>query len=351
MTKNAIEGSNHSNAPISGSPPPKTERQTSQSCSEANTGHYAFINRHSATSYSVTLFYRHDSDEGRTITVLPGETQYLYDFPAGGHRYVVTYRAQVPIMSFPPGAPTMPQDVIYRRGEIYVEQCKTGVLNILGDDRSELASDRTHGSTSKPVANNKDNWLSAAECLAAETAPFYQPALVTRVAVGKNEVIKEHPTGGCFELDLPDRLNGRGFVRLEMGRRLVYDGTNNRILRLAGSNNSVYSWVPFVRDPIAANDSDPSLAVKKDDPPKGSPILREIVGVILGIDVTRDTILLRDDAGQTYTLSVPGTTPVVYRNATYRPRNLENGDRIRIQWPSGIGASLRIEVIKSVQDR
>jgi hypothetical protein len=42
----------------------------------------------------------------------------------------VTYRAMVPIMSFPPGAPTMPQDVIYRRAEIYVEQCKSHVLEI-----------------------------------------------------------------------------------------------------------------------------------------------------------------------------------------------------------------------------
>jgi hypothetical protein len=99
-------------------------------CSDADTGTYGFTNTKSETVFTVVLYYREGSDEGRTITVPPGQTQYVYDFPAGGHNYIVTYRAMVPIMSFPPGAPTMPQDVIYLRGEINVEQCKSGVMEI-----------------------------------------------------------------------------------------------------------------------------------------------------------------------------------------------------------------------------
>jgi hypothetical protein len=99
-------------------------------CSDADTGTYGFTNTKSEKVFTVILYYREGSDEGRTITVPPGQTQYVYDFPAGGHNYIVTYRAMVPIMSFPPGAPTMPQDVIYLRGEINVEQCKSGVMEI-----------------------------------------------------------------------------------------------------------------------------------------------------------------------------------------------------------------------------
>jgi hypothetical protein len=99
-------------------------------CAEANTGHYGFSNPKTVTRFTVIVYYREGSDSNRTIMVPPGQTQYVYDFPAGAHSYLVTYRAQVPIMPFPPGAPTMEQDVIYLRGQIYVEQCKSGVLEM-----------------------------------------------------------------------------------------------------------------------------------------------------------------------------------------------------------------------------
>jgi len=107
---------------------PETHRRPA--CSDADTGTYGFTSTKSEPVFTVTLYYREGSDEGRTITVPPGQTQYVYDFPAGGHNYIVTYRAMVPIMTFPPGAPTMPQDVIYLRGEINVEQCKSGIMEI-----------------------------------------------------------------------------------------------------------------------------------------------------------------------------------------------------------------------------
>jgi len=99
-------------------------------CSEANTGNYGFTNTKKVTVFTVIVYYREGADSSRTITVPPGQTQYVYDFPAGRHNYMVTYRAQVPIMAFPPGAPTTEKDVAYLRGEINVEQCKSGILEI-----------------------------------------------------------------------------------------------------------------------------------------------------------------------------------------------------------------------------
>jgi hypothetical protein len=103
---------------------------------EANTGDYGFTNTKTATMFTVIIYYREGSDANRTITVPPGQTRYVYDFPAGRHNYMVTYRAQVPIMPFPPGAPTMEQDVIYLRGTIYVEQGKSGVMEIKNAGRA-----------------------------------------------------------------------------------------------------------------------------------------------------------------------------------------------------------------------
>jgi hypothetical protein len=123
------------------SPPPAQDTPRSPACVTADTGSYGFVNTDPRTPFAVTLYYREGSDEGRRLTLLPGQTGHVYDFPVGGHPYLITYRAQVPIMSFPPGAPTMPQDVIHSRGEIYVEQCKSGSLEIpslstTGQDRS-----------------------------------------------------------------------------------------------------------------------------------------------------------------------------------------------------------------------
>ena len=90
-----------------------------------------------------------------------------------------------------------------------------------------------------------DHWSTATECLAAETAPFYYPTLVKQRPLANNEIVNGHPTGGCFEMDLPDRMGGRGFVRIEKGREFVFDRTTGAVLRLAVSNNAVYSWKPF----------------------------------------------------------------------------------------------------------
>jgi hypothetical protein len=99
-------------------------------CREKNTGNFGFTNTKTVTRFTVTVYVRGGSEANRTVIVLPGQTQYIYDFPAGAHNYLITYRAQVPIMSFPPGAPTMEQDVVYLRGQIYVEQCGSTTLKI-----------------------------------------------------------------------------------------------------------------------------------------------------------------------------------------------------------------------------
>lgn len=101
-----------------------------------------------------------------------------------------------------------------------------------------------------------NHWKTVAECLKATSAPFYYPSIRNPRKPGKNEVVLGHPTGGCFEMDLPDRLGDRGWVRIEPGRRFVYDATSGKVLRLEECDNDIYSEAPFVRDE------------KKDPPPQ-----------------------------------------------------------------------------------
>jgi len=93
-------------------------------CKETNTGDYCFINTKTKTSFKI-VYFQEDSKTKRRITVQPGQTQCIYDIPAGPYNYIITYKARVPIMPFPPGAPTTVENVTYLQGQIYVEKCKS----------------------------------------------------------------------------------------------------------------------------------------------------------------------------------------------------------------------------------
>jgi len=99
--------------------------------------------------------------------------------------------------------------------------------------------------TTPPPALLVDHWSTVEECLAATPAPFYYPSIVSQRKLVKDEGIRGHPTGGCFEMDLPDRAGKKGFVRIEPGRRFVYNRSDGKVLRLAECNNNVHSETPF----------------------------------------------------------------------------------------------------------
>jgi len=64
--------------------------------------------------------------------------------------------------------------------------------------------------TKRYGSGNKDYWPTVMACQAAKTNPYYYPALAKQHPLANNETVKRHPTGGCFEMDLPDRLGGAG---------------------------------------------------------------------------------------------------------------------------------------------
>lgn len=133
-TNSGIDNSKRgfNNRPINSNEDYNNPRTVNSDCKKNNTGDYCFTSTSRKTQFTVTTYLQEGSNAGRTMTLQPLQTQCFYDFPAGPHNYVVTYRAQVPIMSFPPGAPTTEQNVIYLQGQIKIEQCnsKTFVIKI-----------------------------------------------------------------------------------------------------------------------------------------------------------------------------------------------------------------------------
>ena len=93
-----------------------------------------------------------------------------------------------------------------------------------------------------------DHWKIADECFAG--IGYYVPDITTNKKVAKGEIVMGHPTGGCFEITLSPAKGGRGFVRMEAGRRFVFEQATGKILRLAECNNRVFGWVPFPSPPV-----------------------------------------------------------------------------------------------------
>lgn len=85
-----------------------------------------------------------------------------------------------------------------------------------------------------------DFWKTREECLAAEGAPFYYPVKPKACKLETKEKIVGNPEDACFLMEIPDRSieGGKGFVRIEKGRRIVARGTE--IVRLEECCNQFF---------------------------------------------------------------------------------------------------------------
>ena len=116
-----------------------------------------------------------------------------------------------------------------------------------------------------------DHWSTASECTLAQDAPFYYPSVLKEQKLQKNEVVRGHSTGGCFEMDLPDRMGGRGWVKIEAGRRFVYDKTDGTVLRLAECNNIVHAVASIVGEITGPTGPQGPQGLKGEKGDKGEP--------------------------------------------------------------------------------
>lgn len=90
-----------------------------------------------------------------------------------------------------------------------------------------------------------DHWATVEECLAAVDAPFYYPSTRSNKKLGPNEVVRGVPHASCIEMDLPDRMGGRGYVKIEAGREGTYNSQTGKMMTLYACRNEVYKVVPI----------------------------------------------------------------------------------------------------------
>lgn len=116
-----------------------------------------------------------------------------------------------------------------------------------------------------------DHWTNLEAALAAPPdAPFYYPVLLHPRQLEKGQVVQGLPQTCYLEMDLPDRMGGRGFVKIEAGRKITYSEVTGEPLYLTECGNLIYGGIPI--PPQKGEKGDPG---QKGDPggqgPPGPP--------------------------------------------------------------------------------
>lgn len=111
-----------------------------------------------------------------------------------------------------------------------------------------------------------DHWETREQCQAAKDAPWYEPSIISNKPLGKDEIMLPHPTGVCYDIDLPDRLTkdykskGHGWVRIPAQRNVIYgkitgtDGKQRLVpKRLAQCDNTIFAEAPLEEGGVIGN--------------------------------------------------------------------------------------------------
>lgn len=92
-------------------------------------------------------------------------------------------------------------------------------------------------------AQTTDHWETSEQCMAAQDAPFYYPTLLREQKLAQNEVTGGLPRPACVDMNLPDRLGGRGWVRIGDDRKVIFSRETGRPVRLAECNNEIFGFI------------------------------------------------------------------------------------------------------------
>ena len=96
---------------------------------------------------------------------------------------------------------------------------------------------------SAPVSAEVDHWGTKDECVAAVTAPYYFPTIKNPKKLVDGKVKRGLPTPSCIKMDLPDRLGGKGWVRIGADREIFFDEKTGEADNLAECSNHIYEIV------------------------------------------------------------------------------------------------------------
>lgn len=113
-----------------------------------------------------------------------------------------------------------------------------------------------------------DHWSTPKECEDAESGPTYYPTLIHEQPLGSDEVTGGLPSPSCVDMNLPDRMGGRGWVRIGEDRKIIFDKNTGKPLRLAECNNTIFNVVALPAG-VVVHGKDGEQGPKGDPGPAG----------------------------------------------------------------------------------
>lgn len=158
----------------------------------------------------------------------------------------------------------------------------------------------------------------------------------------------------------PEIFNGsRGFSNVRVGDRIEVRGSGRGTGSIVAEQISLLGRsIPASQVGVGDTRSTGNISTPTTVPSGSSTTARttRIDGIVRQVNGAENRVVVETDRREMLTVRGSSTTPVYYRNQPYRIRDLETGDRIRVDADTSGGAANEltarsIEVVQSVQER
>ena len=179
----------------------------------------------------------------------------------------------------------------------------------------------------------------------------------SRITVVTDSVSTQYNGFGTVINDSPEIFKGsRGFANIRLNDRIEVRGTG----RAAGS--VMADQITLLGRAVAApqtgvGETRPgtSVSTPSQTPSATADVFGRVEGVIRQINLNDNRLVVETDRREIFNIRTSSTTPVYYRGDVYQVRNLEIGDRIRVESDDSTlgGREIRaraIDVVRSVDE-
>jgi hypothetical protein len=227
-------------------------------------------------------------------------------------------------------------------------------VSAMGQDRSQwrTAADVTEGARGSIVGTVVDLDETRRELMLEADNDRYQP-----IRVQTDSVSTQYNGFGSVINGAPEIFVGStGFANIREGDRLEIRGMG----RAAGQVMADY--VTLLGRTVAAPQTGvgttrPAGSLNRPGTAAGTAdVFGRVEGVIRQVNAADNRIVVETDRREMLTIRASSSTPVYYRGEVYQIRNLEVGDRIRVESDGGTTTDREIrarviDVVQSVQER
>lgn len=176
-----------------------------------------------------------------------------------------------------------------------------------------------------------------------------------RITLLTDSVSSQYNGFGGVINDSPEIFTGTsGFSNLRVGDRIEVRGTGRGVGILMADQVTLLGR-PVAAQPVGVGGTRTPTSVSTPTPNATADVYGRVEGVVRQINLADNRLVVETDRRELFTVRTASGTPVYYQNEVYQVRNLEVGDRIRVESDGGSTSgrditARTIDVVQSKQD-